>query len=238
MGLPKAVVREDQSLEKAQESTFEALARHRWHWTLDEANPDRVPMREYAREIGRSERTIRGQAKGYADWTARAGARTLRDCIESAGMGAETALAHEAIADARGVTVQTVRENRPVEARRVREIARQRAEDRGTTIEEETKKAADWVVKSEKAERNKQAERAQRTNLRAISVEEKLTRMMRIGIEALSELRGTELDSDAQELLEDSLERLRAVLNLLDMAIAGAVEIDWDKEFSKLSEVN
>lgn len=237
MALAKKAVQEDRRLERAHDSTFEVLCQHRWHWTLDESNAKRVSMREYAEAIGRNESTVRRQAKGYADWTAASRGRTLADCVATASMSVETAAAYEAVAEARGVTVQSVRNSRPVEAKRVREIARQRAEDRGTTIEEETTKAATWIVKSEQAEESQRTERAKRTSLRAVSVEEKVRRMIRIGIDALAELRGVELDNDSQELLEGALVDLRAVARLLDMAIVGAVEIDWDAEFSKLAEV-
>jgi hypothetical protein len=236
MSLPSEVVREDRRLEDAQESTFEALVAHRWHWTLDESNPERVPMREYARTLGRSERTIRGQVKGYADWRARAGARRLSDCIEMAGMGAETALAHEAVASARGVTVQTVREQRPVEVRHVREQARQRAEDRGTSVEEELPRTAEWVVRSERATQAHKNERARKTDLRLIEVASKVQRMIRLGVEVLDVMRTVEWDDDGREIMEDSLDKLRALVGLLDVALVGSSGVDWDAELRKLEE--
>lgn len=239
MALPKKAVQEDRRLERAQESASEALAQHRWHWTLDESNAKRVTFTEYAEAVGVNRSTIAKMVKGYDTWrSVRRDARdSLSEYIAKAGMSVETAAAYEAVAEARGISVQRVRDSRPVEARRVREIARQRAEDRGTPIEEETTKAATWIVKSEQAEESQRTERAKRTSLRAVSVEEKVRRMIRIGIDALAELRGVELDNDSQELLEGALVDLRAVARLLDMAIVGAVEIDWDAEFSKLAEV-
>ena len=35
--LPQSVVEEDRRLESSAESASEALAKHRWHWTLDES---------------------------------------------------------------------------------------------------------------------------------------------------------------------------------------------------------
>ena len=44
----------------------EELARHRWHWTLDESNPDRVSFSEYAAGVGRHKSQIQSFARGYA----------------------------------------------------------------------------------------------------------------------------------------------------------------------------
>jgi hypothetical protein len=89
MSLPAQVIREDRQLEKARESTAETLMRHRWHWTLDESNPDRVSMREYARAVGRSFSTINADATGYA---LTQGDRDIpiSQARERANMGAET----------------------------------------------------------------------------------------------------------------------------------------------------
>ena len=43
----------------------EALAQHRWHWTIDESNPERVSLSEYARSVGRHLSNIAAQVKGY-----------------------------------------------------------------------------------------------------------------------------------------------------------------------------
>lgn len=57
----------------AANSSTEALAQHRWHWTLDESNPDRLrsdgergAISEYARRVGRSQSVIYAQAHGYS----------------------------------------------------------------------------------------------------------------------------------------------------------------------------
>jgi tRNA G10 N-methylase Trm11 len=162
--LPAAAIKEDQRLEKQASSASEELARHRWHWTLDTENPKRVPIREYAREVGRSKSVIEGQAKGYANWIGGlAGEASLSESIERAKMSTEKAAVTEAISEARGTSFKHTRATRPTEIRRVREIARERAEKHGTPVEEEAKKVAEWVVKSEKADaRNQQGRSSSR----------------------------------------------------------------------------
>jgi hypothetical protein len=183
----KDYVKTDRELEAAASSTAEAIAAHRWHWTLDESNPERVSIREYAREVGRHRRVIGKMAQGYADWTAgAAGGATLSECIERASMSAESEAATEAVAEARGITFKTARQSRPVETRRVREIARERAEQRGTTVEEEAPKVADWIVKSEQAEQRRQDERKERIGLRFVEMEGHLTKAKRALVDALN----------------------------------------------------
>ena len=46
--LPESVIKEDRRLSRGAEE----LCKLRWHWTLDESNPQRISMREYARQVG------------------------------------------------------------------------------------------------------------------------------------------------------------------------------------------
>jgi hypothetical protein len=86
--LPSNVIATDRRLDENATRASEDLARHRWHWTLDESNPDRVSIRAYARNVGRSDLTIGAQVKGYAASAARG--TPLNEEIERARMGGET----------------------------------------------------------------------------------------------------------------------------------------------------
>lgn len=50
--LPVEIVAEDQRLDAQARSAQMDLAALRWHWTLDESNPDRVSFGAYAAAIG------------------------------------------------------------------------------------------------------------------------------------------------------------------------------------------
>ena len=102
-----------------------ALAQLRWYWTLDESNPGRVGFREYARAIGhKTHRNVHKYAHGYATYMAGVGTSTsLNECIELAAMSAEKAAVTEAVAEARGITVQTARKRHGAEIRQIREMA-------------------------------------------------------------------------------------------------------------------
>jgi len=234
MELPKSVVREDRRLENATASAGEQLAELRWHWTLDETNAKRVSFTEYARGVGRDESTIREYAKGYA--LAHSGNIPLREGMKRSQMSAEREAATGAVAKARGLTFGTARQTRPAEVKRVTDMARERFEQQGGTIEEQAAKAADWIVKSERSEQKHQAARRERLGLRFIGIEERLQRVKRELTQAVNEAAAVGWGSDEQELLAQTLAQVRALLELLDMAIGGTADIDWDAELAGLED--
>jgi hypothetical protein len=144
-----AVIETDHRLEEAAGRTAGELAGHRWHWTLDESNPGRVSISEYARQVGKSQSTISVMAKGYASYSAVNDASSnLDDHVGRARMSGETAAAAEAVARARGVSPRTAQDSRsPLhnEVKRVRDIARDLAEKHGTSIEEEAPTVAEAI---------------------------------------------------------------------------------------------
>jgi len=64
--LPIEVISQDADLESAIERDTAALAELRWHWTLNDSNPNRVTISEYARQVGRVKSTISTMVNGYA----------------------------------------------------------------------------------------------------------------------------------------------------------------------------
>ena len=234
MSLPKQVIAQDRRLERMASSAGADLAALRWCWTLDESNADRVGFREYARAVGRTDTTIREYANAYADTLARG--TPLTEARERARMSAEREAATEAVAEARGVTFGTARQNRPTEVKRVLGIARERVEQGGGSIEEETKQAADWVVRAEKVERRRQVDRKERLGLRFVELEAHLEAMRRRGEEALTVARSVDWEDEHQELLRHTLAQVKALLNLVDVALAGAADVDWDAELAALEQ--
>lgn len=228
------VVKQDHELEGAATRASESLMRLRWHWTLDESNPARVAIREYARAVGRNEGTIRRDAKA-GELLAGGAARTPNEAREIAGMGVETAAATEAVAAMRGVGVAQARKTRGSEVRRVREWAREKAERNGTSVEEEAPKVAEWIQKSEKAAAIQKEGRTAKLGHRYIELEGLLTKMKRDGVTALNLAREIEWGEEEQELLSDTLDGVKALLGLIDVALVGVADVDWDSELSKLT---
>jgi hypothetical protein len=77
---------------------------------------------------------------GYNSWlddnmSATSRGLTLEEHTAQARMSGETRAAAEAVGQARGVSAKTAQEHRREEVRRVREMARERAEKQGTSVE-------------------------------------------------------------------------------------------------------
>jgi hypothetical protein len=108
--LPKSAIEEDHRLERAENAIARALLQHRWHWTLDDSNPERVSQRQYAAAVDRSQNAIRIDATAYTLMGDKPGlspseARALAQVAE----GKRAAV--EAVAAANGVSIRHVREH-------------------------------------------------------------------------------------------------------------------------------
>lgn len=235
MKLPAEVVTEDHDIESRIGRMSERLAKLRWHWTLNEENPDRVSLREYAREVGRSPRLIGMYAKGYLLFSEEDNLPIV-EAIERASMGAETEVATEAVSKARGTTFTSTRQSRSTEIRRVREMARERAEQKGTTVEEEAPIVAEWIVKTEEAGKQVSSERKERLGLRFVEMEGKLDKVKRELVSAVRLAQDIEWGEEETELLTHTLDNIKALLHLIDTALVGSADVDWDAELAKLSE--
>jgi hypothetical protein len=231
--LPREVIAEDHKLESTSSKAAEALMELRWHWTLDESNSDRVGVVDYARAVGRSHSIISRDAKAYE--LVRRGTAT-DEARERANMGAETVAATEAVAKMRGISLQQARKTRPTEVKRVRQIARERVEKQGGTIEEQTEKAADWIVKSEQAHDDITEQRRQKIGLRFVEMEGLLVKAKKPLLEALTLARTVEWDDEPRELLSNTVENIKALLTLIDVALVDAANVDWDAELEKLTK--
>jgi hypothetical protein len=232
----RKVVAEDHRLEQVAERGREELAQHRWHWTLDESNPERMPIREYARQVARSERVIRMMVNGYASWTATGTRRgKLNDEIERAALGEEKLAATEAVAKARGISVGTARQHHADEIREVRATATERAERRGTKPTEEIEQVVEDRARVQRGVRQAESERKAAHTLRYVEMEGKIAAAKRYLSEALRVAEDVPFADEERDLISETIGELRALLNLIDMRVAGRADVDWDAELAKLS---
>lgn len=233
--LPNNVVDMDHRLEMAEHKASEALVKHRWHWTLDESNPKRVSVRAYARAVGRTFSTVQGQVNGYENLiNDPAGRVGLNEHIERARVGAEKEAVIDAVAKARGTAFQHTRQSRLDEVKRVRQIARDRAEQNNTTVEEEAPKVAEWIVKAEKAEAKREQAAKQKHSLKFVQIEADLRKMLRLASNVLNDSHGVPFTDEEKELLAETIGKVRALLNLIDLRFADAADVDWDAELEKI----
>lgn len=238
MELSRRVIAEDHRLEQEVDSSREALAKHRWHWTLDESNPRRVAIREYARTVSRHERTIRDMATGYQDWLAETAGGAprgrLMDYLERAKLRGDTLVAAEAVAAARNVTLGTARRHHAQEIQAVKHNARTAAEHSGKPVEVAAQEAAEFHQKASIA-RSLQAERhkAEHT-LEYINFEHHLDFIERRLKQALKDSEGVQFIEEELDLLRHTIAKLRGLLELVSMRVNGEPNVDWDAELAKL----
>jgi hypothetical protein len=157
--------------------------------------------------------------------------------MSRARMGSETAAAAEAVAKARGVGLGSVRDSRTKagqDVRRVRETARQLAEERGTSVEEEAPKVAEVIVRQEKAAEATAAERREHADMRFFEMERYLISAKRELMRAVKLAPQVPWDDEQRELLGDTVSNVKALLGLVDAAIAGISGTDWDAELAKI----
>lgn len=229
--VPQEVIEQDHEIEGAASAASEALARLRWHWTLDVSNPDRVSIREYARSVGRASSLIHGYANGYR---LRLGDQDLliSEAIERAGMSAETEAVAEAVAEARGLSFVHTRQTRGNEIRHVRNLAREAAERKGTTVAEEAVTIAKLAAQIDESESQRRVEREARRTLRYVEMQGYLHSAIR-SLQRAAAMGGT-WDGEEQELLRDTVNKVREIIVLLDARIAGTQAIDWDAELATI----
>lgn len=242
--LNESVIREDHRLDDANARTGEDLARHRWHWTLDESNPDRVPVREYARQVGRARNPIYVMVHAYAAWQVApaAGAAlpgqpvTLSDFAQRERMTAERAEAVEVIAAQTGKTFSAAgHSSKSREVDEVLHMARDRAERRGTDMSDELPGVVEAREKSRQSDAKRKADRQAAHMFRWIAVEGHLGKAHRALVATLNESAGVEFTDEEVEFMSDALAKVRALLGLIDLRIAGDVDVDWDAELAKLN---
>jgi hypothetical protein len=235
MTLPAKVIADDHQLEDAAGKASEQLAYHRWHWTLDETNAKRVSVRAYARAVGRSQPTIYATVEGYATWAASdrgSSITNLGGYIQLAGMSGERAAATEAVAKALGNTIETTARGRRAEVREVLTSARDAAERKGTDVHDEIERHAKTLAQGRQASAERRAARP-RSVLYA-KLELRLSTAQRALSEVLVEARSNELDEEVTELVLATIANIKALLGLIDLALAGNVEVDWDAELARL----
>lgn len=233
MQLPPEVIQTDHDLELTATRASGALAKHRWHWTMDESNPGRVSFSEYARQVNRNVAAIHRDA--HAHVIASTSGRSPDEARTLARMGAETGAAAEAVAKTRKISTQTVHNKRMSEVRRVRDIARQRAEERGTSVEEEAPKVAETIVRHEQAQQAEADEKAEHTDIRFVEMEGYLVKAKRELLRALKLAPVVPWDDESKELLTETVGNVKALLALIDTALSGVSGVDWDAEFAKVA---
>lgn len=239
--VPAEVVRSDHNLTAQSAAASEALARFRWEQCLDPAGPQ-YPIRAYARAVGRNDTTITRYAKGWALFVERRaappgvqGALTIQDAIRLAEQTVEQQQFSEAIAEGSGKTVaQVARGDNRHRTKAVIEQARGRAERRGGEAVDHARDIAREEASAAAARRKRDDAAKEAHGLRWNGIEGHLAFAQRRLTAALRESEGVDFSEEEMALLRSSIANIRAVLDLIDLRMAGSPDIDWDAELAKL----
>jgi hypothetical protein len=205
--LPADVINEDFMLEGQVSGVTEKLAQLRWHWTLDESNPERVTVSEYAREVERGQAAIRRSAAGYEAWINDA-SLTLADHMARVQMGPEK-----------------------IEAARILGIPPVRARDTRT---EEGRQVRDLSEQLKKVERKERDATDKNTAYRWLELSGTLAKAKQMLVAEVPAAQRVTFESDEIETLTENIREVRTVLDLLQMAVAGTTNVNWDEELAKV----
>lgn len=228
--LPKQVIEEDHRLEKVASGSSVALMKHRWHWTLDEANPRRISVSQYARDVGRTRVPIYRSVTTYE--LVLSHGMTPQEAGERARMTAEKYEATRAIAQARGISTSTVRETHRDEVRDVRARAQERAERKGTTVDQELPRVAADVVKAELAAARQTQERRKHFGSQYLKADGKFIDAARKMAEGLDTLQDADLPREEWDLLFHTIDKVIELAHLAKTARRKTG--DWNKRLEVL----
>jgi len=239
--IPQDVIDKDHELDSRTTRAGEALAKHRWKMTLDPTGPQ-YGFRAYADAVGRSETAIRTNANAYVMFVERAtnakpgiAPLTIEDAKRLSAQSEETRKFTEAIAEGSGKPIGQIARGdntmRPV----IIDQARQRAERRGTDPVDEAREIAKRQRQTAEMETRHKQNKASRSSIQFVSIEGKLARAKNFVTEALREAEGVEFQGEEMELMRSTISNLKALLDLLDLRMAGTPDIDWDAEMATLT---
>jgi hypothetical protein len=231
----KSIIAEDRRLRDQADNASEALAKLRYDNTVGAG----VAIREYARQVGIDPGTISRYVKAHELLISEQHTVSISQALVRANTSADRSAVVEAIAERKGLAPATVARGGAKyerERHRVETVARGRAERHGTSVAEEAVAASEWVERQSSAAQRNQSEKKARKGVALVNLDAQLDRARRALVNALNESHGLDLDDDERTLIADALEKIRAVLRLLDMRFTGGVDVDWDKELLKLGE--
>ncbi len=235
-----AAIEQDRKLEAANDVGLEALARHRWHWTLDESNPDRVTITEYAQRAGRVREAITRMVNGYDKYQrVPAGTQSLADLIATAGSSEQRATVIREVAKATGWTPGNVAKNETRLIRDVRDRAEERAAERGTTVDEEIPHVAATAAAVRQSQSNYRKQLRATKSRRLLAAEGRMATVLKALREMLQDAEAEDFDTDEIEMILKMIRQSRAFLGLVEVKLTGDQSgTDWDAELQRLGGVS
>lgn len=235
MSLAQAVIDVDAALEGAAEEASIELYRHRWYWTLNPENPERISSEKYGKAVGRAKTTIRLHAKSYAQWL-KDDSKSLSEYAVRANSSEERSLVIERVADAHGVSFKTVASTREYhdDVSNLLEQAKNKAAKTGEELPMAITAVCDFYVKGVEQRKREVLRFREQHGVRFAGVENDLTAARNAVQKALHVAMQIDWTDQESLILAESIRKLVALTQLIDMAVTGTIEVDWDAEMAKL----
>lgn len=104
-----------------------------------------------------------------------------------------------------------------------------------TALARREEHAAEWTEKVSRARANQKQARQQEHSLRYIEAEGLFAYAQRRLNAVLELARTVSFDEEERELLAHSSGKLRALLGLIDVALVGSTDVDWDAELASIA---
>lgn len=228
----RQIIAEDKRLRGLAESATAALAKFRYEQTIEAG----VSAREYARQVGISYSLVTRYAKAHELVSTSGAHLDIDTALTRASVSADKAAVVEAVAAVRGVKPTTMLKHHTAEVKRVQEIARDRAERHGTSVAEEAVVAAEYTRKLDRANANTKAARQQLAANRTFETDNALHAASVQLQKALDASHGVNFTDEQRALIGEALQKVKAVVRLLDLRFLDMAEVDWDGEMVKLAE--
>jgi len=237
--LPVEVIEQDHALERGVEVKSAELAKLRWHWTLDESNPERVRIVDYAHAVEQNASAISRYANLHKELIKSSGRiESFNDAYERAQMSTETEAVVDAVAEARGnLNTHQVRRN-TIEVSAVRAAARELAEEKGTSVAEEAPQVARRRARADAAA-SKSAENMRELRDHAVGyalLDGLLSKVIQDMRDFLVEADNTQLEDEYRDDIRKRLDHVREMVNTAEAKLLKGAAIDWDSELLKITE--
>lgn len=188
---------------------------------LTEANDGGKTYRVLAEETGRSHTTVGRWIRTWRQFGTHKGSRPFNECLEE--VRSETRTQRRADSD-RSTALKVVRDGDEEETRELFQRASNRDADR-----------RELRLRLDRQKQRRDEESNKRVGFRTMEFVGNNAKIRRLLNEQLKLIQNVELPEEAQELGREAIDQIIETAKLVQLALQGGTDIDWDAEFSKLT---
>jgi hypothetical protein len=237
----KEIVPRDKEIRETEEEASEALGKLRYDNTIGlHPNAKQPGFTEYAEHCGLSRKVVQRYARAYEKFQAENGPRraVFADYLFAEHKSEDEQQAIEDVAEVRGISRNSAERLHRESVAKVKRATKRQIE-RGASPSEAREFGRKVARQQVRTEERRAEERRER---RASTVQVLVDLMLAIDgaryklTDALVIAKEGDMNTETMAQANVALDKVRTVLGLLEMAVAGSAEIDWDAELAKLGD--